>query len=350
MSFELKQNLWHLRRKMIGAGLAVSALLPRIVTDKTRGQSVIFTLHHVRPYTNKAFEPSRHLEITPEFLDEALTTISEAGYEFTRLQDLKTQMAARPDAHFAAFTLDDGYKDNALYAAPIFEKHNAPFTIFITEGFAQHEAPIWWVLAERIIASQSKLNLKIDNETCIFNCKSDTDKYLSFYKVCERVHNGQERSVIKALSDKYAELLGDPIEPTTELVMNEVALRGLLKKHPLCDFGAHTVTHPNMVFLTEDEFKREVVQSRDFVSSLTNASTNIFAYPYGLSEAISLQIADRLAEQGFDIAVTTRPGTVVNDDFIRRPRMLPRVSLNGYYQKPSAVRGLMSGFPFLLHR
>ena len=72
-----------------------------------------------------------------------------------------------------------------------------------------------------------------------------------------------------------------------------------------------------------------------------------FAYPYG--DALSCGPRDfaLIADAGFTVAVTTRKGLLA-------PRhataltALPRLSLNGSYQKLRHVETLLSGVPFSL--
>ena len=51
-------------------------------------------------------------------------------------------------------------------------------------------------------------------------------------------------------------------------------------------------------------------------------------------------------ELGFATAVTTRPGHLFADHAAHL-HALPRVSVNGCHQSPAALRGLLSGVPFL---
>jgi peptidoglycan/xylan/chitin deacetylase (PgdA/CDA1 family) len=49
-------------------------------------------------------------------------------------------------------TFDDGYRDNAAFAYPVLKRHAAPFTVYVTTGFADATAPLWWLDLEEAIA------------------------------------------------------------------------------------------------------------------------------------------------------------------------------------------------------
>ncbi|MGL4489210.1 MAG: polysaccharide deacetylase family protein, partial [Rhizobiaceae bacterium] len=94
-----------------------------------RGRGVIFTLHHVRPKASHTFAPNAHLEITPEFLSDALQVAKDAGLIPARLEDLPALLSdGDPSSRYFAVTLDDGYRNNAEHAAPVFRQHKVPYT------------------------------------------------------------------------------------------------------------------------------------------------------------------------------------------------------------------------------
>ena len=47
----------------------------------TRGDGVIFMLHRVTPEPVREFEPNRILKVTPEFLDNVVRQVTEAGFD-----------------------------------------------------------------------------------------------------------------------------------------------------------------------------------------------------------------------------------------------------------------------------
>lgn len=47
------------------------------------------------------------------------------------------------------------------------------------------------------------------------------------------------------------------------------------------DFGAHTLTHPNLTRLPLDAVKAEVCDSREIIEDALSAPVTSFAYPYG---------------------------------------------------------------------
>ena len=54
-----------------------------------------------------------------------------------------------------AVTLDDGYRDNLEHAWPVFQKHRAPFTIFVCPGFTERKSELWWEALARMIGAAS---------------------------------------------------------------------------------------------------------------------------------------------------------------------------------------------------
>ena len=130
------QSKQRLKRAVISGGLEASFILSRLgLASHLRGRGVIFTLHHVRPADPRPFQPNRHLEITPDFLDATIRTLVGRGYRFIPLDEVPAALA-EPEGRkpFAVFTLDDGFRDNRDHALPVFERHGVPFTIFVCKG------------------------------------------------------------------------------------------------------------------------------------------------------------------------------------------------------------------------
>src|ERR1700712_4503893 len=98
IAIELRNRL---KRSLIRVGLEASAALDGLgLMRDAAGIGAIFTLHHVRPSSPRSFQPNRHLEITPEFLELSITRLKAAGYRFAALGELPELVAAKPAARF----------------------------------------------------------------------------------------------------------------------------------------------------------------------------------------------------------------------------------------------------------
>ena len=115
-----------------------------IAAPFTRGDGVIFMLHRVTPEPVRPFEPNRILKVTPEFLDAVLSQVIEAGYDLLSLDDVPDRIAAgKAERPFACFTLDDGYRDNAIYAAPILARHGLRASFYVVADLIGTAQPPW---------------------------------------------------------------------------------------------------------------------------------------------------------------------------------------------------------------
>jgi peptidoglycan/xylan/chitin deacetylase (PgdA/CDA1 family) len=103
------------------------------------------------------------------------------------------------------------------------------------------------------------------------------------------------------------------------------------------EFGAHTVTHPDLRRLTIDEIEWEIRQSKSLLQELLGVSVSSFAYPFGSYDRRCRQVA----RKHFSCACTDRLALAgVNDD----PHELPRV--DAYYLRHERLIELMFASSF----
>ncbi|MDQ6436950.1 polysaccharide deacetylase family protein [Mesorhizobium sp. LHD-90] len=337
-----------IKHAVIRAGLEVFAL-PGIgaLWPTAAGRGVIFTLHHVRPHRAEAFLPNALLSVTPEFLEQAILAAKQAGLSPVPLEDLPGLLADPSDRRrFVSFTLDDGYRNNAEFAAPVFRKLGVPYTIFLTEGFVERTRSLWWETAEALLRKTSLLRFDFGQGDAELSLNTATEKLAAFGRISRLVASDEEDSAVEHL-DRAARAHGiDPLGITAELTMDTDELRRLAAD-PLARFGAHTLTHINLKRVDERQLRAEIEGSIASVKRFVGYPPKSFAYPYGFPDAVGDREIQAAAEAGLSIAVTTQPG-VLSAGTLARPTALPRVSLNGLYQKKRYVKALMTGIPFKL--
>lgn len=340
-----------LKRAVITGGLEVAHLAERAgLMASARGMGAIFTLHHVRPKAPQVFDPNAHLEITPDFLDAAIGHLTEEGYQFVALADLPARLAiARAGERFAAFTLDDGYRNNAVHAQPVFTRHKVPFTVFVAPGFACKTHGIWWETLTELLRAAPHLDFDFGSGTVTLPLATPFQKQAAYERFAHFVHTHAEESAAIEKLDAAARAQGiDPLMISERLVMREPELKSLVL-NPLATIGAHTVSHRALARLSDAEARREMDESAERIAAITGRRPDTFAYPYGDRAAVSPREHQLAKDLGFRVAVLTDPGTL-SARSCDNPTALPRISLNGLYQKPKYVGALASGIPFRLMR
>jgi peptidoglycan/xylan/chitin deacetylase (PgdA/CDA1 family) len=317
------------------------------VFPKAAGQGVIFTLHHVRPRARRAFNPNALLEVTPEFLEDAILTAKQAGLEPVRLEDLP-ELLSGPDKtrKFVCFTLDDGNRDNAEFAAPVFRKHGIPFTIFVCPGLTTRSRTMWWETAAEILDKASAFSFDFGSGIELLKTQSWFSKQVAFLKLTRFVLTVDEDEAVRRIDALALSLGVDPVGIVDREIMTHSELSSLIGE-PLLTLGGHTMTHPNLARVSQERLAFEIAQSCKVVGGVTNKKTSSFAYPYGGASAVGLREAEMAKSMGLKVAVTTQPG-VLSAASLDTLTALKRISLNGLYQKQRYVRALISGVPFWL--
>ncbi|HET7104704.1 MAG TPA: polysaccharide deacetylase family protein [Terracidiphilus sp.] len=77
-----------------------------------------------------------------------------------------------------------------------------------------------------------------------------------------------------------------------------------MQKHGV-EFGSHTLTHPFLPSVSDEQLRREVADSRSRLQDLLGAPVRAFAYPSG---GVDRRVRSAVAEAGYGAAFTTLPG------------------------------------------
>lgn len=317
----------------------------RALASRTRGLGLLLTLHHVRPFAGGEFAPNRLLEVEPGFLDLALTRARAAGFDFVTLDEafarIEAGFSARPFLHV---TFDDGYRDVRDNALPILRRYGAPATLYVASDFAKGEAQLWWLELEAAIARADRLSVRLDGGGREIACRTPAEKALAWKTIYWALRRGPE-DALRAETRRLAEGQGVDVSSfARDLCMRWDELRDVAAD-PLVEIGAHTVTHPMLAKMQEDEARAEIAGSRDEIAAELGVAPRHFAYPVGDLSAAGPRDYGLAQELGFASAVTTRPGHLFAGHAQSRTS-LPRVSLNGHFQTADAVDALLSGVPF----
>jgi len=308
----------------------------------------VFMLHRVRPAPEtNGFGPNALLEITPEYLNAVLTTVAALDYDLVSLDEAHRRLQQRHfDKKFAVFTLDDGYKDNLEVAAPIFAKHQTPFTVYLSSGMPDGTVDLWWMGLEACIRAQDVLEWSLNGTDYILKTASPDEKQKAFDTLYWPLRNLPELEQRIAIRDLAGRCGVDMRQVTRDSALSWDQARELAN-HAYCTLGAHTVDHYALAKLSETEARREIVEGADRIKQETGEWPRHLAYPYGDGGSAGAREYELARFLGFDTAVTTQKG-FLTENLGSYAHAIPRLSLNGDYQDLRMLEVLMSGLPFAL--
>lgn len=338
-----------LRYHMIRLALeAIAGLgLDRVLASRTRGRGVILTFHHVRPDALSRLPENAGLSITPDFLEAVILLLRRLDYEIIPLDALAARLvdpapaSARP---IAVLTFDDGYRDNRDFALPVLRRHGAPFTLFACPGFAERTAPLWWLDLDEAVLKLERIRLELPGGDFEARATDPASKFALLRRLYWRLRECDEPTLQAAVIRLAREAGVDQAARIAALCMDWAELRDFAAE-PLATIGAHTLSHPRLAKLGEDEARVEIAGSRDRILAELGIDARHFAYPVGDPGSAGPRDYALAREAGFTTAVTTVPGVLKPGV---APHALPRLSANGLFQQERYLRALISGVPFML--
>ena len=244
-----------------------------------RGRAVIFMLHRFR-HEGMGIEGT-----DPADLRQGLEYLRRRRYELLPLPEMFERLAGRgrPLNGAVAFTLDDGYEDQATVGGAIFAEYDCPVTTFVTTGFLDRRLWFWWDRIEYVFRHTKRraLSARLGSQPVSYRWEDDAERLraqLDFVEHCKEVADAEKHDGIQRLAAaaevELPERAPEPYGPMSWDQLRRCEERGM-------SFGPHTVTHPVLRQTAGEQASREIADSWARVRAEARQPVPVFCYPNG---------------------------------------------------------------------
>jgi peptidoglycan/xylan/chitin deacetylase (PgdA/CDA1 family) len=301
----------------------------RFLLGKIRPRALVLVYHRIG---EPAFDPfgqavtsnnfARHLAILRskyrlETVDGLLSALLESAVEDGTV----------------VVTFDDGYADVLQNAAPIAAERGVPLHLFVTVQPVVDGTRFWWDrLAAAVLGSdvgEQKLNLG-NLRLQLDDGRSRTAAYYTVHTRLKRLRPEERDRQLNEVLDQVPERddidLGRPLSP------GELST---FASAPGMEVGAHTLSHPALGVLSDEEQRRELAESRHALQELTGRAADTVAYPFGKAADINAETPGIAADVGYVAGFTTIAELVTNR---ANPLLLPRLTVHDWPEEVFRAR------------
>jgi len=280
--------------------------LPAFLKYVVRDCASIFMLHRFRDVERG----TAGCDISQ--LRRALTYLTRNNYELVTLVDLFERLSGKgPLARGAvAFTIDDGYVEQATVAAPVFAEFGCPVTTFVCTGFLDGKLWFWWDQIEYIFQRTVRQSVQVRVGATVYDYRWENEEQRNkaqaeFTVRCKGIPEAEKWSAVAQLGDAAGvELPNRP--PPHCAPMSWDQLRACERRG--MTFGPHTVTHPVLSRTTDDMVEYEISECWARLRAEAQAPVPIFCYPNGEWNDFGRREIAVLHRKGFMGAVASEPG------------------------------------------
>jgi peptidoglycan/xylan/chitin deacetylase (PgdA/CDA1 family) len=233
-------------------------------------------------------------------------------YQVVSLGELLRQMEAGRSLtrRTVVLTFDDGYRNNYDAAFPVLRRFGCPATVFVASDAVAHQRSLWvtrlyfWFA----LATVRRLRLEVGGRVHEHEWATVVERKRAARRVLTSLLRVDRPARERALGELAAHLGVDAsVDPFDRLPMlrweqlREMARAGIA-------VGSHTVSHPALASLADEEVFWELAESRRVLQDGVGAPVTEVAYPFGGEKEIGPRAALLARKAGYDGACTMIPG------------------------------------------
>lgn len=288
-----------MKRSVLRLMLAADAFAPFRFAN--RRAALVLTYHRFGASDLGTFTTAQAFEEQLRYLKGhyRLVPLAEIAEHVSRGRELPERLAA--------ITVDDGYRDAYEVAFPLLRKYEVPATVFVVTDFLDRRMWVWTDKLRHIVTrtAAAELDARIGGAR-VSAALADRASRLRAARLAndalKRLPDGAKDGEIARLANVLGvELPPVPppeFAPFTWDEAREMDAAGF-------SVESHTVTHPVLTNTTDEQLRRELVDSRSRLEDELRRPATLFCYPNGDEDA---RVRREVARAGYTAAVTTRPG------------------------------------------
>ena len=284
----------------------------------------------------------------PATLRAVLERLRRDRYRIVGLAELFASLGEgrAPEPNTIAFTIDDGYWDQAEIGGAVFAEYDCPVTTFVTTGFLDGALWFWWDRIDYVLRRTARSSLAASVGTAAWRAATVTDDdrrraRAELVGLCKGVSEDDKLAAIDELAARAEVTL--PAAPPREYAplswtdLPRWEARGMT-------FGPHSVTHPVLSRVGDEQSRGEIDGSWRTLRARASRPAPIFCYPNGKATDFGPRETRLLAEIGLRGAVTGVSGYATAAGAGERGDCLYRVRRFAYEAHPLLVLQCASGF------
>lgn len=204
------------------------------------------------------------------------------------------------------FTVDDAYDDFFRVGLPVFAEYECPVTVFVPTGFVDGDCWLWWDRIEYVLRRTGRRRLPTpvgDSSPLSIGDEGERRRAARLLRgELQRVPEERRERALERLSDTAdVPLPEDPPPEYRPMSWDQIreAETGTAR------FAPHSVTHPVLSMISDDELEDEVVGSWSRLQGEVERPVPVFGYPLGPDWAFGEREERAVRDAGLVAAVST---------------------------------------------
>ena len=212
------------------------------------------------------------------------------------------------DGRFAVITFDDGYLDNYTEAFPILKKYQVKAVFYLTTTFLNGEQLTCWDEIAYWLRKSHGKEYQLPNSTLKHTLeKENIDQTIRI--IMTEIKQSRTVSVLAALEDirkTFPQAKDELSAEKAQLFMGWEHAEALLTEG--MEIGSHTLTHPILSQLENEQHRAEIVDSKKVLEERLNCTINSIAYPVGRYYCYNENSIEYTAVAGYKVGFNNEPG------------------------------------------